>query len=278
MEIEKLINRINELYHKSQDVGLTEEEAKEQKELRAAYVANIRANLKSQLDSIDIKEADGSITNLGEKHAAENENRGNDMYLETLGKNAKEAKYTIGLLDEKTRNDVLLQVADALVKESEYIIAQNKIDYDKGVSENMKAGLLDRLLLTEARIEGISEGILETKIIANWNYIIINPLITKLICFYPLSSNSLSGVFFQLIDYNTIEQNQAQITQIIRGVPLLFYLPPNLLSNFIYHPFDTLYYEDSSNHEDDFLRNRIRHHIIPLLKEECSDLYDKALR
>ncbi len=38
------------------------------------------------------------------------------------------------------------------------------------------------------------------------------------------------------------------------------------------------YYEDSSNHEDDFLRNRIRHHIIPLLKEECSDLYDKALR
>ncbi|MBR5067227.1 MAG: DUF896 domain-containing protein, partial [Lachnospiraceae bacterium] len=159
MEIEKLINRINELYHKSQDVGLTEEEAKEQKELRAAYVANIRANLKSQLDSIDIKEADGSITNLGEKHAAENELRGNDMYLETLGKNAKEAKYTIGLLDEKTRNDVLLQVADALVKESGYIIAQNKIDYDKGVSENMKAGLLDRLLLTEARIEGISEGI-----------------------------------------------------------------------------------------------------------------------
>ena len=96
--------------------------------------------------------------------------------------------------------------------------------------------------------EGISEGILETKIIANWNYIIINPLITKLICFYPLSSNSLSGVFFQLIDYNTIEQNQAQITQIIRGVPLLFYFPPNLLSNFIYHPFDTLYLEDSSKY------------------------------
>ena len=58
MEIEKLINRINELYHKSQDVGLTPEEAEEQKQLRQAYVANIRANLKSQLDSIDIKEKD----------------------------------------------------------------------------------------------------------------------------------------------------------------------------------------------------------------------------
>ena len=96
MEIEKLIKRINELYHKSQDIGLTPEEAEEQKNLRQAYVANIRANLKSQLDSIDIKEADGSITNLGEKHdAAVNEQRGNDMYLETLGKNAKNAKYTI---------------------------------------------------------------------------------------------------------------------------------------------------------------------------------------
>lgn len=185
MEIEKLINRINELYHKSQDVGLTPEELEEQKELRQAYVANIRANLKSQLDSIDIKEKDGSITNLGEKHdAALNEQRGNDMYLETLGKNAKNAKYTIGLLDEKTRNDVLLQIADTLIKESDYIIAQNKIDYDKGVSENMKAGLLDRLLLTKERIECISEGIrqvatledplnkvLDTKVMANGMHI-----------------------------------------------------------------------------------------------------------
>ena len=45
MEIEKLINRINELYHKSQDVGLTPEELEEQKELRQAYVANIILNL-----------------------------------------------------------------------------------------------------------------------------------------------------------------------------------------------------------------------------------------
>mgnify|MGYP006389958683 CR=1 FL=1 len=47
---------------------LTEEEAKEQQALRMEYVANIRANLKSQLDNIDIKEADGTIVNLGELH------------------------------------------------------------------------------------------------------------------------------------------------------------------------------------------------------------------
>ena len=64
MEIDKLIKRINELYHKSQNEGLTEEELEEQKALRSEYVANIRANLKAQLDNIDIVENDGSITHL----------------------------------------------------------------------------------------------------------------------------------------------------------------------------------------------------------------------
>lgn len=61
------IRRINELYHKSQAEGLTEEEKKEQKELRSEYVANVRANLRGQLNNIDIQEKDGSVTNLGEK-------------------------------------------------------------------------------------------------------------------------------------------------------------------------------------------------------------------
>ncbi|MDE7340053.1 MAG: DUF896 domain-containing protein [Lachnospiraceae bacterium] len=66
--IEAMIQRINELYHKSQAEGLTDAEKKEQAELRRAYVANVRNNLKSQLDNISIVEKDGTITNLGEKH------------------------------------------------------------------------------------------------------------------------------------------------------------------------------------------------------------------
>lgn len=41
--------------------------------------------------------------------------------------------------------------------------------------------------------------------------------------------------------------------------------------------YDLKYYEDSSNHEDHYLRNRLRHHIIPLLKNECNDFYSKIL-
>ena len=70
MNREEKIKRINELYHKSQAEGLTEEEKAEQARLRAEYVANIRANLKSQLDNISIQESDGSITELGKKYGA----------------------------------------------------------------------------------------------------------------------------------------------------------------------------------------------------------------
>lgn len=69
MNIEEKIKRINELYHKSQAEGLTEEEKAEQAALRAEYVANVRANLRGQLDNISIQEKDGSITNLGEQRA-----------------------------------------------------------------------------------------------------------------------------------------------------------------------------------------------------------------
>jgi len=68
MNMQETIDRINELYHKSQNEGLTEEEKAEQKELRQNYVLSIRRSLRGQLDNIDIKEEDGSITNLGEKY------------------------------------------------------------------------------------------------------------------------------------------------------------------------------------------------------------------
>lgn len=68
MNLDDKIKRINELYHKSQAEGLTEAERKEQAELRSEYIANVRANLRGQLNNISIQETDGSITNLGEKY------------------------------------------------------------------------------------------------------------------------------------------------------------------------------------------------------------------
>ncbi|MBS6954147.1 MAG: DUF896 domain-containing protein [Enterocloster asparagiformis] len=62
------IDRINELYHKSQSVGLTDEEKAEQAALRQEYIAAIRANLRGTLNNISIREQDGTITDLGKKY------------------------------------------------------------------------------------------------------------------------------------------------------------------------------------------------------------------
>lgn len=46
--------RINELYKKKQEVGLTEDEKKEQEQLRRLYIDSMKESLRSQLDSIKI--------------------------------------------------------------------------------------------------------------------------------------------------------------------------------------------------------------------------------
>ena len=65
---DKKIARINELYKKSKAEGLSDAELREQALLRKEFIEAFRRNVRTQLDNIDIQEADGSITNLGEKY------------------------------------------------------------------------------------------------------------------------------------------------------------------------------------------------------------------
>lgn len=62
------ISRINELYHKSKQEGLTKAEKEEQALLRAEYIAAVRANLRGTLSQISIVEPDGSITDLSKRN------------------------------------------------------------------------------------------------------------------------------------------------------------------------------------------------------------------
>ena len=80
-------------------------------------------------------------------------------YIDTLGQQAKVAGRQIAKLSTAAKNDLLNQVAKALVAESAYIITENAKDManakENGISEIMQ----DRLLLTEDRIAGIAEGV-----------------------------------------------------------------------------------------------------------------------
>ena len=66
----KDIERINELYRKSKAEGLTEEEKKEQALLRPEFIANVKGNLRAQLNNIDIVDENGNVENLGEKYGS----------------------------------------------------------------------------------------------------------------------------------------------------------------------------------------------------------------
>ena len=68
MVTEKTLERINELYHKSKAEGLTDAELAEQKQLRADYVKAFRENLRGQLESIKIKNPDGSLIDVKARH------------------------------------------------------------------------------------------------------------------------------------------------------------------------------------------------------------------
>ncbi len=68
MITQEMLDRINTLYHKSQAVGLTEEEKAEQTRLRREYIQAIRTNMRANLNNISIVEKDGSITDLGKKY------------------------------------------------------------------------------------------------------------------------------------------------------------------------------------------------------------------
>lgn len=60
---EEKIQRINVLYKKSKSAeGLTPEEKEEQQALRREYIEDFKRNLRGTLDTVDIKEKDGSIT------------------------------------------------------------------------------------------------------------------------------------------------------------------------------------------------------------------------
>lgn len=71
------INRINELYKKSKNEGLSAEEKEEQTRLRKEFVADVKGNLRAQLNNIDMVNADGSVENLGEKYNKNTRNKNN---------------------------------------------------------------------------------------------------------------------------------------------------------------------------------------------------------
>lgn len=76
-----------------------------------------------------------------------------------IGKKAKAAVSQLGIMGAVKKNEALEFVAKMLVKHAEEILIANGIDIDNARKNNMKEGLVDRLLLTEDRIIAMADGI-----------------------------------------------------------------------------------------------------------------------
>ncbi len=77
--------------------------------------------------------------------------------LEEKGKAAKAASKKLAFLSTEIKNKALLNVADALVTKQDEILAANKVDYGEAKASGMNEAMLDRLMLSEDRLESMSQ-------------------------------------------------------------------------------------------------------------------------
>ncbi len=80
--------------------------------------------------------------------------------IEQMGAKAKVAAAALATAGEK-KNQALEAIANALRTQSERILAANRVDLENGRQNGLSQALLDRLMLNEARINGIAQGVLE---------------------------------------------------------------------------------------------------------------------
>ena len=79
--------------------------------------------------------------------------------LEQIGYQAKETEAYMRTLSTAKKNEILLFAADALVKSARMIMEANHMDVEAGWRKGMHEGLIDRLMLSEQRIEAMADGL-----------------------------------------------------------------------------------------------------------------------
>lgn len=82
-----------------------------------------------------------------------------ELYLQQLGVNAKQASYALAALSAKQKSALLESIASALTAQSAAILAANAKDVSAAKAEGLTEAMIDRLLLTEQRLAGIINDI-----------------------------------------------------------------------------------------------------------------------
>lgn len=81
------------------------------------------------------------------------------MEIAKIGEAAKKASVKTAQLSTEEKNRVLVKSAEALLKNKEEILKINKIDVENAIANGVKQAFIDRLTLTDKRIEDMATGL-----------------------------------------------------------------------------------------------------------------------
>jgi gamma-glutamyl phosphate reductase len=89
------------------------------------------------------------------------------MSLNEIGRRARDVSRFLNSLGITGKNEGLRSAAGSLLKGTDEILQANAADMDKARAAGMNQGLLDRLMLTPERIQGMADGLLEVAALAD---------------------------------------------------------------------------------------------------------------
>ncbi len=81
------------------------------------------------------------------------------QYMQQVGQQARAAARLLARAETSKKNDALICIASALRNSAEQLKSENAKDLQQGKEKGLDAALLDRLELTDARIEAMAEGL-----------------------------------------------------------------------------------------------------------------------
>lgn len=80
-------------------------------------------------------------------------------YIEQLGVNAKAAEASVSVMGTLEKDKVLREISAQLRSHATELIGANQLDIEAAHANGMSEAMIDRLTLTQARIEGIADGV-----------------------------------------------------------------------------------------------------------------------
>ena len=81
--------------------------------------------------------------------------------IRKIAADARQASIAMARLSTGAKNDLLMNMAMALINNAPHLIEENRKDLEAGEKKGLSAAMLDRLMLNEARIKAMADGLRE---------------------------------------------------------------------------------------------------------------------